>query len=330
VRVLVLGGLGFIGSHVTRRLLDHGHEVVVQDVLPSAYSMERHAVLSEAVGMRHKVMLCGARLAIGGPHEPDLFGQLLREVDPEVVVHLIGAPLPNYAETHLAEARRHLLDSTAATIEALQFHGRVRRLVFVSSSMVYGEFAEAFVTEDAPKLPVNAYGALKLAAETLVRTCVPNLGIEYTIIRPSAVYGPYDVHGRVVQVFCERALRGLPIVMHAPDDHQFDFTYVSDLAAGITAAATCRAAVNQAFNLATGRARSLVALAEILRDHFPDLEVVRDVRRCRVVPKRGALSIAKAQAALGYRPEYDLETGIAALLEVMRGQRVAAGEPAWS
>lgn len=323
MRVLVLGGLGFIGSHVTRRLLDEGHEVMVQDILPSAYSLESHSALSEAIGVRRTVLLRGAQFVLGGPHEPNRFGQLLRDVDPDIVIHLIGTPIRTYAETHMAEARRQLLDLTAATIEALQIHGRVRRLVFVSSSMVYGEFKGDLVTEDTAKLPVNTYGALKLASETLVRTCIPNLGAEYTIIRPSAVYGPYDIHRRVVQLFCERAMRGLPITINVPDDFCLDFTYVSDLAVGITAAATCRAAANQTFNLTTGKARSLVALAEILKGHFPDLEVTRDVQMRKTVPKRGTLSIAKARDCFGYRPEYDLETGIAALLHVMRGQRVA-------
>lgn len=330
MRVLVLGGLGFIGSHVTRQLLDQGHEVVVHDILPSAYSTDRHAVLSEAVAMRHKVLLCGARLVVGGPHEPSFLGHLLPEADPEIVVHLIGTPLPSYAETHLTEARRDLLDSAAATIEALQLYGRARRLVFVSSSMVYGDFENGFASEDGRKIPVNAYGALKLAAETLVRTCMPNSGMEYSIVRPSAVYGPYDVHGRVVQTFCERAMRGMPLAIHVPDDYLFDFTHVSDLAVGIAGAATCRAAVNQTFNLATGHAHSLVGLAEILRGHFPDLEVTRDLRLSRISPKRGALSIAKAQEYFGYQPKYDLETGIAALLDVMRSQREVAAERSWS
>ena len=133
-------------------------------------------------------------------------------------------------------------------------------------------------------------------------------GIPYTIVRPSAVYGPTDMNRRVSQIFIEKAFNKQKIQVHGKDE-KLDFTYIKDIAHGAVLATIKDEAKGESFNITHGEAHSLFEYVECLKVHFPDLDyeiVPRDSFR----PKRGTLSIDKASELLGYSPQYSLREGV--------------------
>jgi nucleoside-diphosphate-sugar epimerase len=193
---------------------------------------------------------------------------------------------------------------------AVSAKNHVQKFVYVSSSMVYGDFEDNIgigVMESHDTNPIGAYGIMKLAGEWLVRDYTRKTGMMHTIIRPSAVYGPLDVEDRVVSKFLFTAMqRGIIHVNGA--DESLDFTYVDDAANGIANATVSENTCNTTYNITRGHARTLkeaaqlainIALGGSMRINDPDSNF----------PSRGALNISRAQLDFGYNPQTDIEQG---------------------
>ena len=179
--------------------------------------------------------------------------------------------------------------------------------------MVYGDWEKSEADEEHPLNPKDIYGTMKLAGEIVTRGLSECYQIRSTIIRPSAVYGPYDMNRRVSQIFLQKAINNEVIDVHGVDE-KLDFSYVKDVAEGIALAATQEGGIDEVFNITGGQAYTLLDFVGILKRHFPNLSynvMERDEKR----PRRGKLSIAKAGSLLGYRPKYDLERGIKEYLD---------------
>jgi nucleoside-diphosphate-sugar epimerase len=315
-RALIIGGAGFIGAHLVRELLRRGVDVVVLDG-DRTYLPGTEAAAARVRAWRQRTLLPGATVRHGGPD--DALEDELRWARPDVVVHLAQLPLAGVAAGDRAAARRSIVGGTARVVRALAGAAPRARLVYVSSSMVYGDFAAEPQPEDAPLRPREPYGACKLAAERRVRASA----LDWTVVRPSAVYGPGDANGRVLQRLVEAATGGGTLELTADGDTRLDFTWVEDLAAGLALAALAPAAARRTFNVTAGRARSLHEAIAIVRECGYDVDV-RSGPRARFHPRRGTLDIAAAREALGYAPRVSLEDGLARYLEVAAAEEVAA------
>jgi nucleoside-diphosphate-sugar epimerase len=148
-------------------------------------------------------------------------------------------------------------------------------------------------------------------------------GIPYTIIRPSALYGQRCVSRRVGQTFIENAIRCRPLTVTGASD-ALDFTYIDDLVQGVVRVIAQPSARNEIFNMTYGASRTVGELADMVRQHFPGLDIT-EVPRDAQMPERGTLSIEKARRLLGYEPSYPLERGF---VEYIRWyQQLAAEQP---
>ena len=137
--------------------------------------------------------------------------------------------------------------------------------IYFSSSMVYGNFNGAAVTEDRHCEPLGIYGALKYGGEKLVIAYNQVFELPYTIMRPSALYGERCVSRRVGQAFIENALRGMPLTVNGDGSDALDFTYIDDLVQGVIRCIARPEARNQIFNMTYGGARSLKQMIEIVQ-----------------------------------------------------------------
>ena len=314
-RVLLIGGGGFIGAHLARELLDRGHRVVVLDddrtYLPGG---EPEAVRARA--WRRETLLSGTELRAGGPDDPAHLAPELRAAAPDAVVHLANLPLAGVAAADPREARRSIVQGTANVLAATEQQAPAARLTFVSSSMVYGDFSQDPQPESAPLRPCEPYGACKLEAERLVRAS----GLRWTIVRPSAVYGPGDANGRFLQRLVEAATTGRTLQLTADPATRLDFTWVQDLARGLADAALSDDAIGETFNLTAGQARSLDDAIRAVRAHGHTVSVRRRPATARR-PSRGTLDIARARSLIGYRPRCSLEDGLAAYLDATVARR---------
>jgi len=314
--VAIIGGAGFIGHHLAVALAAAGADVEVIDGL----QVNNILSITSAVPDRNRdlyLRMLNQRLdLLRAAHIPlhvqdardyGALSRLLGEIEPDVIVQAA-------AVSHAGQSNKDpysTFDHSLRTLENALDWAResLPHFVFLSSSMVYGNFQGAEADEEHPLDPIGIYGALKVAGEKIVIGYHQVFDLPYTIVRPSALYGPRCVSRRVGQVFSENALEGLPLRLEGDGSDRLDFTYIDDLVSGLIAVIDHPAARNQAFNLTYGEGRSIAEVAEIVREHFPNVEIQR-TERDRLMPERGTLSVAKARELLGYQPGHPIEIGL--------------------
>lgn len=307
-RILVTGGAGFIGSHVVQRLVGQGHVVRLIDVFVN-YGPKWTAMDQWNVEYRAANLLKNAEIVRGDMRDARTLRNCIASFTPEYIVHLAAMSRADIAIKQTGEAYTSILGTTNNLLECVRETGGVERLVYVSSSMVYGHFQKCPVPEDAATEPREIYGGMKLAGENLVKAYSRCYGIDFTIVRPSAVYGPADTQGRVISKFLSAAVHGHRLVAKNADDTVLDFTYVEDVVDGIIAATFSPRAAGESFNVTYGQGRSLREVIELLRERYPSLQA-QFIVEPSFRPKRGALDIGKARSLLGYAPQYSLEKGL--------------------
>jgi nucleoside-diphosphate-sugar epimerase len=233
-------------------------------------------------------------------------GHLIDDIQPQVVIHLAAVAHAGRANKDPYSTFDHSLRTLENALDCSR--GMVEQFIFLSSSMAYGNFETSEVTEDHPLNPIGIYGALKVAGEKLVIAYGQVFDLPYTIIRPSALYGPRCVSRRVGQVFIESALNGAKLRIDGDGSERLDFTYIEDLIEGVLLAMQRPEAKGEVFNLTYGQARSIRELVEIVKAQFP-LVQAETVERDRLMPFRGTLSVDKARRLLGFEPRYPIERG---------------------
>jgi nucleoside-diphosphate-sugar epimerase len=224
---------------------------------------------------------------------------------PEIVIHMASFPRQKVVNANPSMGSRVMSEGLLNLLELSVKYG-VQRFVYLSSSMVYGDFTDD-VREDAQCRPQGQYGIMKLAGEWLVRDYTRRYGLEHTIIRPSAVYGPLDVEDRVISKFMLAALRGQTLKVNGAAE-TLDFTYVDDAADGIAAASLSTAATNNTYNVTKSHSWSLLRAAE-LAVKIAGTGSIECRDRDLDFPSRGALNIDAARRDFGFDPKVDVDVG---------------------
>ena len=303
MKILVTGGLGLIGHNVVQRLEAQGHDVVVTDTRTN-YGIIPQAEIDYLMSERLK-KISGNNIYHIDITDADNVDWLVNKHRPEVVIHMASFPRQKVVNANPAWGSRVMSEGLINICESAKKHG-VSRVVYISSSMVYGDFDDQ-VEEDYDCRPIGQYGILKLTGEDIVKDYHRRGAFDYAIIRPSAVYGPLDVEDRVVAKFMLAAMRGETLKVNGAGE-TLDFTYVDDAADGIVAAATLEHARNDTYNITKSHSVSLLEAAEMI------VKIVgQGTIECRDkdadFPSRGALNITKARTVLGYDPQVDVEEG---------------------
>lgn len=318
-KVLVIGGCGFIGSHLCKEFVDDGNEVHSMDMnIQYFYPLNEQNIKN--MHYRYDCLLKDVRLIRGSTSDVNDLRRIIFDLKPDYIVNLAALPLAQKAVHNSEEAFDSILVGTKNLMEVLRDIDFVKRFVHISSSMAYGDFETVPVPEDAKKQPKEIYGSMKLASEYVVKGYAQRHNIPYSIIRPSAVYGPTDNNRRVLQIFVENAIAGKKIAANNPSTNIMDFSFVEDAAYGIKCVALSKDAVGEEFNISKGEGRSLMEAIEIIKLHFPNLDVEINEDVNTIYPKRGSLDISKAKKITGYEPKYSLENGLKKYFEYMKKQ----------
>lgn len=238
--------------------------------------------------------------------------RLIQKYKPDIIFHTAAIPVARIQNPNVSEFRVGSIDSTINLIDCVEMvqqetNYKLKRFLYISSSMIYGDFKKNKAFETDEPNPKEIYGTMKLAGEIIVKGLCNTHNIPFTIIRPSAVYGPTDMNERVTQYLIVRALHKEKLIVHGKDE-KLDFTYVQDLADGCIKAAENKNGLNNTFNLTTGKSRKILDYAKILNKYFPEAKIKiegRDKKR----PKRGTLSITKARKLINFNPKFNLERG---------------------
>ena len=304
MKFLVTGGLGLIGHNVVERLQKRGDEVVIVDNR-TTYGIIPQAELDYLMAERMKKIAPGTTIYPYDIISATDMDFVMAEHRPDVVIHMASFPRQKVVNANPAWGARVMMEGLMNICESAKSHG-VERVVYISSSMVYGDFEDQ-VEEEAECKPIGQYGIMKLSGEDIVKDYHRRGAFDYAIVRPSAVYGPLDVEDRVVAKFMLQAMRGDVLRVNGAEE-TLDFTYVDDAADGIVAAATRVMAANRTYNITRSHAVSLLEAAEMIVKIVGRGTIeVKD--RDADFPSRGALCIDRARVILGFEPKVDVEEG---------------------
>ena len=309
MNILVSGGLGFIGHEVVRLLGDHNVMVIDSmtnyDFIPLDQMMKlfqlRQSDLRNQVPIRRIDVRDKAQV-----------NTVFEEFKPDVVIHLASYPRQKVVLENPSVASEVMSTGLINLLEASKKN--VSKFVYVSSSMVYGDFDD-LVDETEQCHPRGQYAIMKYMGEKLVEDYSKHF--DYTIIRPSAVYGPRDVEDRVLSKFVVGALNNETLSVRGVDEI-LDFTYVTDTAQGIALASTkdCKHAIYNVTRcelLPVTLAQAATTVIDIVgQGHW--VEYAKDPN----FPSRGRLCIARARTDLGYEPKVDFEQGCKQYVDWMK------------
>jgi nucleoside-diphosphate-sugar epimerase len=303
-KILVTGGLGFIGHNVVRGLQAQAHNVIVTDICTS-YGIVPKNEIDYLIQERRKRLDPNTRV-----YDIDIADQvgmdnLMRSHKFDTVIHMASFPRQKVVNNDPMRGSRTMSEGLLNLLELSSRH-EVERFVYISSSMVYGDFADD-VREDAMCRPQGQYGIMKLAGEWLVRDYTRRGSFDHVIIRPSAVYGELDVEDRVISKFMLTAMRGGSLKVNGASE-TLDFTYVEDAADGITAAALLPVARNKTYNITKSHSWNLLDAAR-LAVRIAGKGTVEVREKDADFPSRGALNIDTARRDLGFNPQVDIEQG---------------------
>ena len=235
---------------------------------------------------------------------------------PDIVIHLATYPRAKIVDNDPIAGIPKVINTTTNLLWHAEKFG-VKKFVYVSSSMVYGDFSDG-MKEDGKTKPKNLYGEAKLTGERMVKLFSKRDNLNYNIIRPSGVYGPGDMPDRVVHKFFQRAMNNQTITLHN-GQNKVDFTYRKDAARGIVLAALSPVS-NVSFNITAGNATSLRILAEKIIQLTNSESDIEDIGDHVLYPSRGTLDIQRAKDLLDYQPEYTLDKGLQSYYEWLQNK----------
>jgi UDP-glucuronate 4-epimerase len=309
LRALVTGCAGFVGSHLAESLLADGHAVVGVDCFTNNYAREVKVENVDRLrgwdGFRF--------LAFDLTRAP--LDALVAECD--VIFHLAAEPgVRSSWGAHFESYTRRNVLATQRLLEAARARPATR-LVYASSSSIYGDAERLPTPEDTIPRPFSPYGVTKLAAEHLCGLYHANYGLETVALRYFSVYGARQRPDMAFNRFCRAALRKEPLTVFGDGEQTRDFTFVADVIAATKAAADRAAAAGRIYNVGGG---SRVSVNEALRLIAAFAGRPLDVRHAECergdVRHTGA-DISRAAAELGYRPTTSIGAGLEAEFDWM-------------
>ncbi|OVE76901.1 nucleoside-diphosphate sugar epimerase [bacterium F11] len=327
-RIILIGGAGFIGHNLALTLAEQGANVHIVDGLQvnnllwfsaGHGGVENGELYLQFINERlDRLRKAGIPLYIQDVRDYHALSRIMGEVQPQTVIHLAAVAHAGRSNKDPYSTFDHSLRTLENALDCSR--DRVEHFIYFSSSMVYGNFEVPEVTEEEILKPIGIYGALKEAGEKMVIAYNQVFNLPYTIIRPSALYGPRCVSRRVGQIFIENAFENKPLRMDGDGSERLDFTYIDDLVQGISLVIEKEVSRNHIFNLTFGKSRTVKDLLGEIKKEFPNLKI-ESVVRDKLMPFRGTLSVKKAEKLLGYKPEYPIEKGIPKYIEWYKGMR---------
>lgn len=304
---MVTGSAGFIGSRLAQTLLDDGWYVVGVDAFTDSYDPGEKLARATALGRHPRYR-----------HVPSDLADLpldLHLKDVEAIFHLAGRPGVRDSFRLLERYRHDNVDATANLVEAARRAPSVRRLVYASSSSVYGDAAVPF-REDGATNPISPYGETKLEAE---RLCLEASGpdLEAVALRYFTVYGPGQRPDMGLRRFAEAALSGDQLRLYGDGSQTRDFTYVDDIVAATRRALDAPVA-GLAVNVGGGTRVSLAEVFEHLEELVGRPLVIDRQDFARGDVRHTGADLDRAENLLGWRARVSFREGLAAEVAWLR------------
>lgn len=305
-KILLVGGAGFIGSHLTHALTTLGHEVYTVDPLAILSDID-DSWLRVIQNYRLNNLMKDSQL------NADLFqnvgSDVMKSFKPDIIVHLGAVPLEG-TNSELVEHMQIVKDTSLTYQIAKEARKHdVEKVVYMSSLFAYGNFESDNVAEDHPLNPVTPYGIDKAMGEHIIKTIVPR----WNFIRTTSIYGFGDANLRSTSLIMDKAIQGKEFWIN--DDAILDFIYIKDLIAGIVKVIFTDK-INEDFHITGGQGLPLIDYVEELKKHFDSLKYTRKTVKDR--PDRGTMINRKAKILLDWEPKYSLKQGVKEYAEIAK------------
>jgi UDP-glucose 4-epimerase len=300
--VVVLGGLGFMGSHISRALARRGDRVRIFDRLYASHALvadlEPHVEIVEGDINRSSDVIEAVR-------------------DAGTVIHLVHTTVPGSSMADPAFDITSNVAASAAWLTRLQETSVRRILYFSSGGTVYGVPRGGLIDEEHPTDPISSYGITKLAIEKYVAMYGALSNVEHRILRPSNVYGEgqrLHIGQGVIGILADRALRGEPLEIWGTGESLRDYLHVEDLVSA-TLALVDYDGPEHVFNVSSGQGHSVIDIVRVVGQQLGfEPETVHRLARGFDVPVN-VLDPARLHAATGWRAAVPLEEGVARTIE---------------
>jgi UDP-glucose 4-epimerase len=307
MRILVTGGGGFLGAALTRALAARGD---------TAIAFDTHLGNLPADGDASIICVPGDITDLAN------LAQAIQRYKPDAVIHcaaIVGVLSSLGSPLNLVRVN---VEGSLNVFEAMRL-GNVRRCVHVSSEEAYGTFRADRIDETHPLDPVLPYGICKAAVEQLGRTYRDLHDLEVIHLRTSWVYGPGLPRERVPKTLIEAALTGRKLHVPSGADVKIDHTYVDDFVSGALSALDQRIHLYDVYNIASGEAATINEMIGIIGELIPGAQLSAGAGPYRhgdkiEMVRKGALDVSRAGAELNWRPRYDIRTGLAKYVQVLR------------
>lgn len=316
--ILVTGAAGFIGSHLCEALLADGHRVIGLDNFDPFY--DPAVKLANLDGVLN---LPAFQLERGDIRDRQLLRQIFTRQPVDAVVHLAAKAGVRPSILQPAEYFDVNVNGTLQVLESMA-EARVNRLVFISSSSVYGNQAKTpFSETDDVSHPISPYAASKRSGELLAYTYHHLYGMDTACLRLFTVYGPRQRPDLAIHKFAQLALENRPIPLYGDGKTRRDYTFVADVVRGIQQLLALPAWGYEIFNLGGGNPVSLLDMVRALEHALErPLEVQFMPRQPGDVEQTFA-DTSKARAVFGYQPRVALKEGVALFTQWLKRH----GEP---
>ena len=304
MKILVLGGYGFIGSHICQQLKLEGHTVGIVDCYHQYYTFpdwEYHPVLSQ----RKKITNTDYEY-IGQIENLQFMEQTFENFKPDRVIHVATYPNARMVKRNVLDATNNMVTATAYILDLCVKH-KVQKIVYASSSMVYGEFDNKIPDEEVVTKPNTLYGSYKRQGEIMCKIWNREYGLDYVIMRPSALYGEKDTITRVISQMLKSVLTTGEMTVQGPDN-KLDFSNVLDVAKYFSLATT-NEVTNETFNCTRGNGRKIIEAAEIIKSKLGSGNIIIKPHDA-FYPNRDTLNSDKAKSMFNFNPQIDIEEGI--------------------
>lgn len=301
LEVLVTGGAGFIGSNLIDALVQKGNRLIVYDNFDDYYG-------GKEANLRHHQNNRNVRQIRADILDYDSLVKAAGDVD--LVFHLAAQPGVRYSLENPVKTSSVNFMGTVNVLRAVG-KSRGRKLVFASSSSVYGNPQYMPIDENHPTNPISVYGITKLAAEKLCLSLGESWGLSVVVVRYFTVYGPRQRPDMAIFRWVAQMIDQKPLTVYGDGEQMRDFTYVEDTVRGTVLAASNMGADGRIFNIGSGTVHKLKDIIRIMQDIIGKnrAEISYEDSKSGDVPATHA-NIGKARRVLGYTPEVDIKEGI--------------------
>ncbi len=306
MNILITGVAGFIGFHTASALLLRGHKVIGVDNLNSYYDPKLKTARLELLKKRSQFEFAQLDITI-----PELLLEIAIKNEIQIIIHLAAQPGVRYSLVDPFAYTRNNVDGQLSILEICRKLTTLKRLIYASSSSVYGANAKVPYSESDPvDNPMSLYAATKRSCELIAESYYNLFKIPMIGLRFFTVYGPWGRPDMAPYIFTRAIFDDEPISLFNHGKMERDFTYIDDIVSGIVAAIDSERTDNRIYNLGNHRPVSLLDFVDTIKSIIgkPISIAFKDIEPGDVV--RTYADIALAQEELGFEPKTKLKDGL--------------------